>query len=235
MLIRTKLNIAWISVYNATTGTFSANECPSQCAAISGGNHKFTCMPDAATDAAVGAQFSDLNSAPLWVGLTDVAEEGTFRCTDTGAIAAGAPTHTWKPGGVEPNNFGGTEHCVLRYHDGLRDVNCNMARRCLCIRPASNMAVKISDPGTQEIRCSWPTGSGGSGSSGTDAGVNEIITQKRFSTRCKPPSGLLKGGFGLSGWPVFNANKPYSSIESAWEACAWPRSGLICLAPKWAH
>lgn len=64
-----------------------------------------------------------------WIGLNDIATEGTWRWADGGQL--GAYT-SWDPG--QPDNAGGNEDCVFMYHtSGLwADLSCLTANRAFC-------------------------------------------------------------------------------------------------------
>ena len=72
----------------------------------------------AAENAWVWSTFSAITSGPFWIGLTDVAQEGTFVWTN------GEPTvyTSWWTAGGEPNNTGGVEHFV-EINNGLWNDN----------------------------------------------------------------------------------------------------------------
>ena len=67
----------------------------------------------------------------LWVGLTDVATEGTF-LWDDGTAMTMTENQLWSMG--EPNDLRG-EDCVVIGSSGLNDVNCESSKSFLCADP----------------------------------------------------------------------------------------------------
>jgi hypothetical protein len=83
-----------------------------------------------------------LGPAHLWLDLTDAAAEGTFVSADGRA----APFASWGPG--QPDNAGGTEHCVELITDDpaapfWNDLPCDLPRGVAC---EDTVTVTPADP-----------------------------------------------------------------------------------------
>jgi hypothetical protein len=70
----------------------------------------------------------------LWIGLSDLGEQGTWAWPD-GSLLNGRPDARWKPG--EPNNYG-REGCVELFTESWQwnDLDCNVALPSVCEGPA---------------------------------------------------------------------------------------------------
>lgn len=67
----------------------------------------------------INALNSNNFSGVIWLGFTDIINEGNFIWTDQSPVSYS----NWAPG--EPNNSGGNEDCTQIYPDGLwNDLNC---------------------------------------------------------------------------------------------------------------
>ena len=66
------------------------------------------------------------HSSAVWIGLNDLAEEGTFRWASNNQLLGS--WNDWMPD--KPNNIGGNEHCTLLYHEEpdqkWNDVPCGI-------------------------------------------------------------------------------------------------------------
>ena len=65
-----------------------------------------------------------------WVGLNDIHEEGVFVWTD------GSPNTYARYFGNDPDNYGGSEHCVVvvkgEVAGEFRDVQCSLGKPFIC-------------------------------------------------------------------------------------------------------